>query len=413
MLRENEVADFINSHNYDLRISGNGRWIDQKCTPDVLTINGDCIIEYIVNNPDSSFTRKDIQLYEYTKENVSITFKKPKTDEALAENEYDKFFSQPLKLLSNVGVLKEEKSRRGNIYTVRNYHMLEYIALREKNALLFLYYYIKKVLVDSSIYTVFDTFLNHPSKNNYENLKNSFENFIIQYTKINGTLECRRIFTKVLNVLAYYSNTFGTQMGRMSRNIITYDMLMYNRNNFRDIYYNKPKGMTRKEFADTNPQVDINKEYYKYQSNKAKKFLRLFNEEYRNGRTEHFESNHFGDKATHIHHIFPEAGYPEICYYLENLIGLTPTQHLNYAHSNGNTNVISEEYQQLLLLSKNGRIQENIENSDEDTIYSFDKFAFVLSVGLDNDAFRSVEDMDFVGIANKINSHYANCKIII
>ena len=40
-------------------------------------------------------------------------------------------------------------------------------------------------------------------------------------------------------------------------------------------------------------------------------------------------------KAAHMHHIFPESIFPEICYYLENIIALTPTQHLNYAHPNG------------------------------------------------------------------------------
>ena len=57
-----------------------------------------------------------------------------------------------------------------------------------------------------------------------------------------------------------------------------------------------------------------------------------------------------------MHHIFPEADYPEIGSYLENIIALTPTQHLNYAHPNGHTQEIDEQYQHLLLLAKADRI---------------------------------------------------------
>ena len=117
---------------------------------------------------------------------------------------------------------------------------------------------------------------------------------------------------------------------------------MYNRNNFRDVYADKPKGVTRKEYATEHP-VEVNRAYYHYQSGKAKRFLRLFNDQNRGGQTEHLEAAHMNDKAIHMHHIFPEAIYPEICYYLENIIALTPTQHLNYAHPNGHTQEIDEQ----------------------------------------------------------------------
>ena len=152
----------------------------------------------------------------------------------------------------------------------------------------------------------------------------------------------------MINPLAYFKNAYGSERGRISNDIISFDVLMYNRNNFRDIYANKPKGITRKEYA-INNQIKINEQYYDYQSNKAKKFLRLFNEQFRKGQTEHLEQTQIKDNATQIHHIFPRALYPEICYYLENLIALTPTQHFNYAHPNGHTQEINIEYQKLLL----------------------------------------------------------------
>lgn len=187
-------------------------------------------------------------------------------------------------------------------------------------------------------------------------------------------------------------------------------MLMYNRDNFRDMYANKPKGVTRKAYASEHP-VKIDEKYYDYQSAKAKRFLRIFNDQYRNGITEHLENQHLKDAAIHIHHIFPRALFPEICTYLENLIALTPTQHLSYAHPNGHTQEINIEYQHLLLLSKAGRIKENIEESYADKverIYEFSRFLHVLSVGFDNDEVESISDMDFVAVMNAINVHYGS-----
>ena len=108
-----------------------------------------------------------------------------------------------------------------------------------------------------------------------------------------------------------------------------------------------------------------------------------------------------------MHHIFPEANYPEICYYLENIIALTPTQHLNYAHPDGHTQEIDEQYQHLLLLSKADRIRENLTDSRVESIYEFSKFLFVLNVGFDNDDILEIPDMDFNSIVNSINRHYA------
>lgn len=229
---------------------------------------------------------------------------------------------------------------------------------------------------------------------------------IINNTNINGIVECNRIFIKVLNPLAYFKNSCGTERGRLSEQNITYDMLMYNRNNFRDVYAEKPKGVTRKEYAVAHP-VEVNEAYYHYQSAKAKRFLRLFNDQNRGGQTEHLEAAHMSDKAIHMHHIFPEAIYPEICYYLENIIALTPTQHLNYAHPDGRTQEIDEQYQHLLLLSKADRIYENLTDVAVEKIYEFSNFLFVLNVGFDNDDVLDIADMDFCAVINAINVHYA------
>lgn len=42
---EQDILQFLDEKNYDIRISHNGRWIDQKCTPDVLW----SICDFILN----------------------------------------------------------------------------------------------------------------------------------------------------------------------------------------------------------------------------------------------------------------------------------------------------------------------------------------------------------------------------
>lgn len=311
-----------------------------------------------------------------------------------------------MELLAYANVLGKQKIKGKNYYWVKQINILEYIALRERNALIFLVLYIEKTLHDSGLWPFFHTFLQSPSSKTYTDVRNTFFDFTLMYTKISKLLECGRIFTKVLNPLAYSHNTRGTKGGDLSADLITYDMLMYNRPNFRDIYADKPKGVTRKEYAATHP-IEINEDYYRYQSNKATRFLRIFNDQTRNGQTEHLEPAHPLDKATHMHHIFPKSLYPEISFYLENIIALTPTQHLNYAHPNGRTQEINEQYQHLLLLSKADRIRENLSSANVEHIYEFSNLLFVLSTGFEEDTPLSIADMDFCSVVNAINRHYA------
>ena len=406
MLTRQNIIEYCNQYNFDIRVSGNGRWIDQKCAIDVVSVIADCILNYDLEHTNEFFTTPDIWHYHYAVENVQDIFRKPGVESVAAKNEYDKFFQQPMEMLAAAKVLTKEKRGSRNYYRVGNRDVLEYIALRERNALNFLVAYIEKVLRDSGLFGVFENFFNHQIKSNYELMKDSFSDFTIRYTKINGVTECNRIFIKVLNPLAFSRQSLGTEKGRISKQFITYDMLMYNRNNFRDVYADKPKGMTRREYAAQHP-VDVNRAYSRYQSARAKRFLRRFNDNYRDGLTEHIETGYTNDRAIHMHHIFPEADYPEICYFLENLIALTPTQHLNYAHPNGRTQEINEQYQHLLLLSKADRIKENILNTDVDTIYEFENFLLVLNTGFDNDDILDIADMDFDSVITSINTHYS------
>ena len=310
-LTEEQILRFMDHYDYDIRKSRNARWIDQKCTPDVLCIIADCILEFTNNNPDNEyFTSLDIWRSDYTIQNVEAIFKKPNPNEKNAKNEYDKFFQQPMEMFANAGILNKKKIGNKNYYKLWNKMLIEYISIREMNSLKFLELYNTKVLKDSGIYKYFDSFFKNPTNDTYEKMKFEFGRFTVFNTPINGVTECNRIFTKVLNPLSFMKNTFGTEKGRMSKNKITKDMLMYNRNNFRDIYINKPKEITRGEYYEyliNKPNASL----IKYQSTKARKLLRIFNDTFNNGKSEVNDELSTGH-AINMHHIFPESEFQEI-----------------------------------------------------------------------------------------------------
>jgi len=404
-MNEAQIQKFLDEHNYDVRITHNGRWIDQKCTMDVVCLVADCIIEFVNSRPEKTFTVNDIWYNEYTVENVQQIFSKPNPSEK-ASNEYDKYFGQPIKLLDAAGVIHGEKQGSRYVYEIVNYDILEYISFRERNSYTFLCLYIEKVLRDSGIYRLFEYFFRLQDKNSFKDLKDGYTEFTIKNTPINGATECGRIFTKVLNPLACKYRKCGTERGHLSKDVITQDMILYNQRNWRDILSEKPKDMTRVEYEVTLPKPD--EDYMTaYRINRAKRNLRRFNDLYRNGRTEVYDERHIADWATQMHHIFPASDYPTIADYLENLIALTPTQHFTYAHPNNNTQYIDRMYQYMCLISKTGTIRENLKNKNNvPVIYDFYLFQTVLSTGLETEEFYKVKDMDFEQILNLIEVHY-------
>lgn len=142
MLTQQSIRDFLAQSDYDIRESGNGRWIDQKCTPDVVTVIADFIFDYVSSHPDCAFSSADIWNLDYASQTIEAVFKKPGTKNKFAKNEYNKFFQQPMEMFANAKILLKTKQGRRNIYQVNRLDILEYIALRERNALTFLKLYI-------------------------------------------------------------------------------------------------------------------------------------------------------------------------------------------------------------------------------------------------------------------------------
>ena len=403
---ESELIAALEKRQLDIRETHNARWIDQKCTPDVVCIVSDCIENYVSENGNAAFSSVDIWHSEYTMQNVEDIFRKPGLEKAASRSEYDKYFQQPMEMLSAAGVLLKEKRGNRNFYAVSNPELLSYIAMRERNALTFLQTYIEEVLKQSGMWEVFEAFFSKQTPEAYALVKKHFVDETIRHTPINGAVECRRIFTKIINPLAFKKKSLGTEHGRISQHPITYDMLMYNRDNFRDLYSGKPKGMTRNEYAES-IGAKPNTTYYVYMSRKAKNFLRDFNNRHRAGLPEVTTGPDCMSPATEMHHMFPESQFPDIAAYLENIIALSPTQHRVYAHPMGNYHVVDPAYQHICLLAKSSIIQEHLQGSEELIIYEFSRLLYVLATGFSEDSFEEIEEMDFAGVVTKINLQYA------
>lgn len=407
MYNDNDIITFLNSYDYDIRKSHNARWIDQKCTPDVLWSISDFVINY-VENVKEEFTVKDIWKSDYAKETISTTYSKPNTDEIKAENEYDKVFSQPLAMLCYANIIEDLNPGTRHLYKIKNRDVLDYIAKNDLNSYKFVYMYNEKVMRDSGIYDRFNDFFINQNKTYFNILKEEFIKLYHDYTPVKKDFEPKRIFTKVLNPLSCHYEKLGTESGHLSKTIITKSDLMYNQDNFRDIYKDKPKNITRKQWLEEHPEFDVRNGYFEQQMNHAKKLLKDFNDNNRKSLSEltmfNVEWKVDNVKATQLHHIFPKNEYPEIMHFIENMIVLTPNQHFGYAHPNNNTQMIDLASQKVLLIAKVSSIKHNFEN--ENIIYNFTNLLNVLAVGFEKAEIMTIDNNDFDNVVFEINNYY-------
>ena len=136
-----EIREHFAGRNFDIK-TNHGIFMDQKVTIDVLCVVAECILEYLKSN-EEPFSLDDIRSNKKSEKLVVSIFGKPSINKA--DNEYDKFFSQPVKMLTYAGILTEIKKGRGNVYEVANMNILKFIAIRDRNALIFITQYLKKV----------------------------------------------------------------------------------------------------------------------------------------------------------------------------------------------------------------------------------------------------------------------------
>lgn len=398
----NLVKKFLDEHDYDIRKTHNGRWIDQKCAFDTVCFVSDCVVDYLHESGAEPFESPQIWHRNYSIENVIRLFGKPDPTTRSTLDEYNKFFRQPLKMLSAAGVLREEKVGQTIEFYVENIDVLEYIALRERNAFDFICLYIEDTLKDSGMWDSFASFFDEQTEEWYQKLKDRFVQFCKKYTPINTSVEANRIFIKVLNQLACKYHKKGTERGHLSDKIITIDKVVYNKTNWYDDLMGKDKNVARGDYG----IVAETSDNYDYQVARAMKNLKYYNDHYFNGESEVTDRFSIGEKASAIHHIFPRSNFPQLAMYYENLIALTTAQHMQEAHPGGNTRKVDPAFQFNCLVVKTDRIRKNLLGDGTPVMYSFDDFMYVLDTGFSTDYFEKLPDKNFDLVLQGIEMNY-------
>ncbi|OFA12712.1 hypothetical protein LASUN_04290 [Lentilactobacillus sunkii] len=364
-MKNNIISNYLQSKNFDIRKSHNGRWMDQKVTPDVLSLTAQTVLDY-TKNINAQFTNRDLYQSEDFLQTVAHFFGKPARAVGEMENEYNKFIGQPLKTLSYAGLLFEDQRKRPFVYSINNKNILELLAQSDKKSLLFLQSYIKKCLSDSG-FDELEKFLSKKQKtqNDFYNLRDDFIKFEIDNTAIKKELEPRRILAKVLNPLAFEANSQGAHRGHLSHENIRITDLRYDGDNSQDAH--KEKNISRQEYR------LIGNEYtHSYRIEKAIRAVRTYNAKFNFGLSE----TGSGEQATQGHHMLPKSKtyYPQFATYCENIIMLSPNEHYLKAHKDNKTETINLDYQKKLLYFKKANILKAMENHPDESPYDYDLF---------------------------------------
>lgn len=390
------INDYLNKFDLDVRKSHDARFMDQKCTPDVVCFIADSVINTITN-VEKTFTVNDIWHSQYFIKNAKAVFNKPLPTNDTARHEYNKFIQQPLRMLGYAHILDVKKIGHINYYKIVNFDILDFISRRERNAYNFLYCYFEKVLKDSDMWRYFEEYKAKCNSGvlieaDYLELKQRYIRFIIGHTKVNGEVEVRRMFPKILNIYAVENGLNGSEKGHMSKYAFTFSDLMYNRKNWRDL--NKDKSTTRQEALQQH-DIEQQEAYNLYYVQKAINLLRKIQE------NSEIHDQWGNGEATQVHHIFPKSQYPQIAHYIENLIKLTATQHFTKAHPNNRTQVIDRDYQLTCLLAKADTIDKSLQKFGE-KYYRKESFVYVLNTGLLTDISTNLSFSDIKSILIQI-----------
>lgn len=384
-----QINTFLAQFDLDIRKSRDARFVDQKCTPDIVCFMADCVLNMIATKP--TFVINDIWETQYFIQNSRVVFNKPWANDKKAYNEYNKVLSQPLKLLAYARILNVQKVNGSLTFSVNNEDLLDYISRKDRNAYNFLYCYFTKVLKDSGFLKNLEEYkTNYPKdlNNARATLYDKYFRFIKGNTPTQSRLDIQRMFHKILNVFAVEHNIPGSK-GKFAT---TYSEMMYNKKNWRDV--DKDKSVTRKEALseeDNEKQKVLNAYYVQ----KAIALIRKIHKE-----SEVKDQWGVGE-ATQVHHIFSRAEFPELAHYVENLILLTATQHNTKAHPNNRTQQINKDYQLTCLLAKSDSIEKSLKRNE--FYYRKESFVYCINTGLEQDL---KADLTFTQIKKELASIY-------
>lgn len=389
------IENYLNQFNdFDIRQTHDARYVDQKCTPDIVCFIADCILN--TSCATKTFTINELWDERFFVDNCRIIFGKPSPADPSARNEYNKVLCQPLKLLAYAHVLAVKKDDRTLFFSVADMEMLEYISVKERNAYNFMLMFFKKVLSDSGLMRIFEEY-----KENYKSdpksakakIYTKYHRFISANTPSHSKTDVDRIFHKVFNLYAY-SNMLPGSNGK----ILEWYDLMYNKINWRD-KGKKQKALTRQQAVAAEREQMNQNLYIEYQVNKAIRKVRD-----KQGTISEVNDDLANGIATEVHHIFSKSKFPELATYFENLILLTSSQHRQKAHPNSNFQLIDKEYQLVCLMAKS-RTVENYINTHGESFYSKKSFLHVVNKGTSTNVLKENDSFDTI---RQFIHHYYN-----
>ena len=390
------IEGFLNQFNdFDIRQTHDARYVDQKCTPDIVCFIADCILS--TSCATKIFSINDLWEERYFINNCRVIFGKPSPEDPRARNEYNKVLCQPLKLLAYAHVLNVALRGKTLYFSVADESILEYISIKERNSYNFMLKFFLKVISDSGLMRLFDEYREsciYDPKAAKAEIYQKYHRFISANTPSHSKTDVDRIFHKVFNLYAY-SNMLPGSNGK----ILNWYDLMYNRINFRD-KGKKRKSLTREE-AEVAEIMQMNQDFYiDYQVNKAIRQVRQ-----KQGTTSEVHDDLATGIATEVHHIFPKAEFPELASYFENLILITSSQHRQKAHPNSNFHLIDKDYQLVCLMAKSRSI-ENYINEHGESFYTKKSFIYVVNTGTSQ---NELKENDSFNTIRRFIHHYYNC----
>jgi hypothetical protein len=380
------IDNYLNQYNdFDIRQTHDARYVDQKCTPDVVCFIADCILSTSCAN--KTFTINDLWDEQYFIENCRVIFGKPSPNDPSARNEYNKVLCQPLKLLAYAHVLKVDSVNKTLNFSVSNLEMLEYISVKERNAYNFMLKFFERVISDSGLMRIFDEYkiaCINDQKSAKAEIYAKYHRFISANTPSHSKIDVDRIFHKVFNLFAY-SNMLPGSQGK----ILDWYDLMYNKINWRD-KGKKQKSLTRQQ-AEVAETERMNQDFYiEYQVNKAIRKVRE-----KQGTISEVHDDLANGMATEVHHIFPKSEFPELASYFENLILLTSSQHRQKAHPKSNFHLIDKEYQLVCLMAKSRTVEDYI-NTHGESFYTKKSFLYVVNTGIDSNDLQESDSFNTI-----------------
>jgi len=350
---------------------------DQKITYDIMKLIITVSLE--LKDEDLPINTRNIIAHETFIETVTTIFNKKKPEPG-NHSEYEKWCSHSLRFLIAAGLLFKEG--RNKPYVILDESFLKLLSNSDYSLIFFINcFYIKvfKEIFDINILEYIDTF-DYQNKDEHEIGIQNYKKFVLlfvslikKHTNIKNDAEIRRYIAKFMNIILHCNGySILIKDGKLNFKTVHNIDLSYNKSNFRDV--NKNKGMTRKEYDELEVLCGLEDQNTSTtnESVKAKKAVRKIHGN--NSELDDRFNNNDSSIINHMHHIFSQSTHPSLAGTMENIIAITPDQHLGKAHPNGNTNEMDSDYQVDCLIAKLASIQKHKE-------YSIESFINVLNIG--------------------------------